>query len=174
MITAIFAAAVLSCINPAAHCMGFTVDGTPMIPGCVKVPVRTMDGYVYMTACNVLIPGWRSMGRAPRDGTVIEIRNAYGLLPSYSINRWGDFGGYDAWVDAKPIPPCLPSQHHEENIKDKDGKIVGMTAWTSCSGIGGFSPDSEIGLAWRPYVGDPAKYVEHNPTTAQWRRAMRH
>lgn len=33
---------------------------------------------------------WLGMSSAPRDGTVIEIRNSYGVVPWYSIFRWSD------------------------------------------------------------------------------------
>lgn len=121
-----------------------------------------------MEACDITPPGWRPMSSAPRDGTVIEVRNAFGLLPTYSIDKWADFGGQLGWVDAKPRPPC-----HDPApvlIKDKAGKTIGGTYTSSCFTTG-FATDP--GRAWRPYVGDPAAYRDHNPTMAEWRAAAR-
>ncbi len=36
--------------------------------------------------------GWQSMASAPRDGTVIEIRNDYGVMSSYGLYRWSSDG----------------------------------------------------------------------------------
>jgi hypothetical protein len=34
--------------------------------------------------------GWRAMSTAPRDGTAIEIKDSYGLVPWYGVFRWTD------------------------------------------------------------------------------------
>lgn len=34
--------------------------------------------------------GWQKMDSAPRNGTVVELRNNYGVVPWYSISRWGN------------------------------------------------------------------------------------
>lgn len=139
---------------------------------CVRVPnppsIAAGGGPAYMEACNVTPPGWRPMSEAPRDGTVIEIRNAFGVLPTYSINRWS--GSDDQmWSDAKPRPPCHDPA--PTTVKDKQGKVIGYYSTGSCFISLGFEARSEPGLAWRPFVGNPAAYREHNPTMAQWRAA---
>jgi hypothetical protein len=150
---------------------------------CVAVPSHrepiyyekgvTIEPVHWMTACNITPAGWRPMSEAPRDGTVIEIRDAFGLLPTYSINRWADwadFGGHRAWVDAKPRPPC----HYPAPtaLKDKSGAVIGFAATGSCF-TSGFDTDAEPGLAWRALTVAPAAYREHNPTPADWRAAMK-
>lgn len=154
---------------------------------CVAVPSDTKPIYydkgvhiedpVWMRACDVTPPGWQNMDKAPRDGTIIEIRNAFGLLPTYSINKWtvitsgGVYADF-AWVDAKPQPPCPKGSSWSKEIKDKDGNVIGWSGGSSCFGPSAFMKDADPGLAWRPFTGDPAKYVAPNPTTAQWRKAM--
>lgn len=39
-------------------------------------------------------PGWSNIQDAPRDGTVIEIQNNYGVAPTWSICRWQG-GGWE-------------------------------------------------------------------------------
>lgn len=37
---------------------------------------------------------WQDMNSAPRDGTVVEIKNSYGLLPTYGLFQWDtNWGG---------------------------------------------------------------------------------
>ena len=43
-------------------------------------------------------PGWNNIQDAPRDGTVIEIQNNYGIAPTWSLNKWIDDRG---WINAK-------------------------------------------------------------------------
>ncbi len=40
---------------------------------------------------------WRNITEAPRDGSVIEIQNNYGIAPWYGIFKWVNERG---WVDA--------------------------------------------------------------------------
>lgn len=40
---------------------------------------------------------WQNMKTAPRDGTVVEIKNAYGLMPTYGR---GKFDQHRGWIDA--------------------------------------------------------------------------
>jgi hypothetical protein len=51
-----------------------------------------MNPYRYRTP-----PGWNNIVEAPRDGTVIEIQNNWGIAPTYSICKWVDGRG---WQDA--------------------------------------------------------------------------
>jgi hypothetical protein len=85
--------------------------------------------------------GWVPMDSAPHDGTVIEIKNSYGVAPSYGLYRWiDDMGGRWAQVG-------------QDNSSFDDGPK----------------------FSWRPYLGDPAHYVD--PThgaqrsAAYWRGA---
>lgn len=42
-------------------------------------------------------PGWNNITAAPRDGTVIEIQNNWGIAPTYGLYKWAQGRG---WVDA--------------------------------------------------------------------------
>lgn len=42
-------------------------------------------------------PGWNNITEAPRDGTVIEVQNNWGIAPTYSICKWAEGRG---WQDA--------------------------------------------------------------------------
>ena len=41
-------------------------------------------------------PGWNNIQDAPRDGTVIEIQNNYGIAPTWNICRWERNGWQNA------------------------------------------------------------------------------
>lgn len=75
-------------------------------------------------------PSWKDIETAPRDGTVIELENCYGIRPFYSLcrwveNRWGFSSG--GWIKAD-----------DENSGTSDGP------W----------------LRWRKYEGDPRTYID--------------
>ena len=40
---------------------------------------------------------WKNITTAPRDGTPIELKNDYGIMPTYSLCKWVSGRG---WVDA--------------------------------------------------------------------------
>ncbi|KKM22606.1 hypothetical protein LCGC14_1623560 [marine sediment metagenome] len=50
---------------------------------------------------------WRDITEAPRDGTVIEIQNNYGVAPTFRLSKWVSARG---WVDAT-----------DENMGTSDG-----------------------------------------------------
>lgn len=88
--------------------------------------------------------GWLSMDTAPRDGSVVEIKNSYGILPTYGLHRWAeDFPG--------------------------SGRKGWQSATNPHMGLG----DSEHVYQWRPYAGEPSDYVDYNPSEAEWVRAAR-
>lgn len=41
-------------------------------------------------------PGWNNIADAPRDGTVIETQNNYGVAPTFHLRKWVAGSG---WVD---------------------------------------------------------------------------
>lgn len=43
--------------------------------------------------------GWNNITEAPRDGTVIEIQNNYGIAPTYSICKWVSGRGWQNAVN---------------------------------------------------------------------------
>lgn len=74
--------------------------------------------------------GWQATKTAPRDGTVIEIMETYGVAPWYSIYKWdskGGPGGKGYWTDAL----------------DPTGGI-----------------DDDECAYWRPYKSTERKYVD--------------
>ena len=86
---------------------------------------------------------WQSMASAPRDGAIIEIKNSYGLLPTYGLFRWESSSAF-------------PGQGWRSALPDRGGLMDG----------------SENQLRWRPYSGDPSAYVDYSPSMDEWRRAM--
>lgn len=53
---------------------------------------------------------WKSIDSAPRDGSVIELKNTYGLMPTYSVAKWEDEG----WRDAgDPMRGVMDGPHLE-------------------------------------------------------------
>lgn len=57
---------------------------------------------------------WRPIDSAPRDGTWIELKNNYGLMPTYSLSRWAQwFGDRCAWVHSD-----------DPNVSNDDGPFL--------------------------------------------------
>lgn len=46
---------------------------------------------------------WHEMDSAPRDGTVIELKNTYGLAPWYGLFKWTEHGWEDAIQSGRTI-----------------------------------------------------------------------
>ena len=92
--------------------------------------------------------GWQLLSTAPREGSVIESLNAYGVAPTYALITYNKTEYSWVFVDQQYI---LHS-----------GKGAGLA--------------NSVCQFWRPYTGDPAKYVD--PThgqqwkTAYWCSAM--
>lgn len=103
---------------------------------------------------------WRPINSAPRDGTVIEVRNTWGVAPTYQLVRWTDEMtaiNFNSGVRV-PFKAQTPS-------------------WVAVDPNAGGSPAGEGSwLMWRPYSGDISKYVD--PTggaqmsPAYWRGAV--
>lgn len=95
--------------------------------------------------------GWEPMRCAPRDGTLIEIRSAYGAAPWYFLARWTD------------------------EIVLLDGTVTkgGSKSWWGPSGQGA---SDESCLTWRPYNESADAYVDLTAgaqnTPEYWRRAV--
>lgn len=107
---------------------------------------------------------WRPISEAPRDGTPIEIKNSYGVAPTFCVSRW--------------------TNQHVVTVLCRDPAVNGTTqtftsneySWSRADGHSGGSPIDGPHLSWRPYAGDPANYID--PTggaqnsAAYWRGAV--
>lgn len=89
--------------------------------------------------------GWQPMASAPHDGTVVEVRNNYGVAPWYGLYRWAvsEFDNTGHWFNAKQ------ASHFFDHESDT--------------------------LMWRPYKGDVTAYVDPTggaqESMAYWRGA---
>lgn len=76
--------------------------------------------------------GWRSMDTAPRDGTVVELENRYGIAPWYGLFRW-------------------TAEHH--------GYTDTQPSWIMATDPRS-SVSNDASLRWRPFNGDVAEYTD--------------
>lgn len=94
---------------------------------------------------------WRPIHTAPRNGTIIEIRCTYGVVPWYDLAKW---------TDERPL-------YGGGVIKTKPAWILPLK---------GDSVFSEESLTWRPYDGtlenytDPTGSFQKDPL--YWRQAV--
>jgi hypothetical protein len=101
---------------------------------------------------------WRSMGSAPRDGTVIEIRQSYGIQPWFGLFKW---------VVEKGVLHCPAGGG--ECVPDPGG-------WKDATNPnrGVFGEDT---MSWRPYGGSAAAYRDPTNgaqfTSQYWRTGAR-
>jgi hypothetical protein len=91
---------------------------------------------------------WQSIQTAPRDGTLIEIRNSYGIAPWYDIFRW----------------------HHCGDARD-------VFEWQSVRRAGhSIMQGAEPFLSWRPFSGNIDFYTDPShgaqDTPQYWRQAV--
>jgi hypothetical protein len=102
--------------------------------------------------------GWRPMYSAPHDGTVVEVRNTYGVAPWYGLFRWN---------------PHVKVKAYDEKGNDVGFEYDDPKRWIDVSDGSSFQEDKDF--TWRPYAGDPRTYVD--PTggaqnsMAYWRGA---
>jgi hypothetical protein len=100
--------------------------------------------------------GWQPMTTAPRDGTVIEVINTYGVAPTYSLAKWTK----------------------ERSAIGQNGDRMLFTTeqpeWVDAVKGGGWI--SESSLQWRPYNGTVTSYVDPTggaqDSPAYWRGAV--
>lgn len=97
---------------------------------------------------------WRTMDSAPRDGTVIEIQNNYGVAPWYGIFRYGGKMTIESCTlesDGTTFFPCDNPKFVEVDAGD---------SWVSVDRPGhGLDPKDERYWKWRPHT-DSAPYVD--------------
>ncbi len=80
---------------------------------------------------------WLPIVSAPRDGSIIETKNAYGDAPTYGLFRWSD---EITWPDGRTSKTSV----RWTSVADSASGIGGEGSW----------------LTWRPYRGDAATYVD--------------
>lgn len=105
--------------------------------------------------------GWRPISTAPRDGTIIETRDDYGVMPSYALDRW---------------QTTMSMQMCTMNGSNLSCRTVEMPVWKGGAFIN-IAPKEAQGsyitpqlkhFVWRPFHGDPKHYVD--PTNgADWK-----
>lgn len=106
--------------------------------------------------------GWKPVSTAPRDGTVVEMMQTYGVAPTYGLYKWTRELMVLELVFGQRSPQPKPYK-------------MKTPAWVSADNSGSYF-DSSRCLFWRPYKGDVAKYVD--PTggaqnkVAYWCAAM--
>ena len=122
----------------------------------IDAPVKAVPAYQVGVKFQTNAPdggGWRLISEAPRDGTVIETKNAYGVAPTYGLFKWTDESFFEDGTAFK-------SEASWMNVHKKNMGISGEGSW----------------LSWRPYVGnvtdykDPTNGVQNDP--GYWRGAV--
>lgn len=110
--------------------------------------------------------GWQPISSAPREGTIIETKNSYGVAPTYCLARWTAEVSCLAFV-----------QQEDGSTKQERTTYIGNSpSWQRADSQDGGNPMDGPHLTWRPYKGDPAAYVD--PTgglqnsMAYWRGAV--
>jgi hypothetical protein len=153
-------------------------QGGVLLPGeSVEIggPLTTKDTHTFMSGNDMHTttneePDWRSMDSAPRDGTVIEIANSYGIRPWYDLYRWeGPQPGEEPAVGTI-------GTHTQDAAANHTHSFSSLRGWKSATRPGhGLRADDEEHFRWRPYVGDPAAYVDPTngaqETEEYWRGA---
>jgi hypothetical protein len=103
---------------------------------------------------------WKSIQTAPRDGTIVELKNTYGIAPWYGIFRW-----------TSKIKVTSQDQDGNQTVSEID---QGSPTWVSVDNPGSGVDDGDH-LQWRPYSGNPDAYVDPTggaqKTGEYWRRA---
>lgn len=142
------------------------MDKSTLIPSTIFILVALISG-IRLIKAHLRTPpmtpaaiclgdGWQSMENAPRDGTVIELCNTYGIAPWYGLHRWTK----------------------EQVVRDQEGKEFPFTlanpTWVDVQEEAQSVEDGPY-LHWRPYTGDPASYVDPTngaqKTDAYWVKA---
>ncbi len=83
--------------------------------------------------------GWKPMSSAPRDGTVVEMIETYGVAPWYGIFKWTD--------------EAISTDQNGNTVHFKTSKH-----WQQVDRNGGLT-DGDVCVFWRPYEST-GEYVD--------------
>jgi hypothetical protein len=89
------------------------------------------------------IGNWKPLTTAPHDGTVVEVLNTYGIAPTYSLMKFTREHPAESDWTQKPWKSENPEWVEIAPQPNNNEAIMG----TEC-------------FYWRPYKGDPKKYVD--------------
>lgn len=114
--------------------------------------------------------GWQQMTTAPRDGTPVELKNSYGVVPWYGLFRWTD----ESTIRTTESYTDTEGKHRIRDLGERPYKLPKPT-WVSI-GRQGQSVDDGPYLQWRPYGSAPASYIDPTggmqDSPAYWRGAV--
>lgn len=102
---------------------------------------------------------WRSIDTVPRDGTLVELRNNYGVLPTYSLCRWMD----GRWKNAHPAQGGGPIDGAYLQWRPYDGDLAnyvdptGGVQWNAAYWRGGVA--AKYGLPVDYFEAETARNI---------------
>jgi hypothetical protein len=86
-------------------------------------------------------PGWSDIITAPRDGTVIETQNNYGIAPTFGLHKWERGGWKNANDPTRGVGdgPHLSWRPYTGAVKDyrdpTNGKQMTENYWLLAAGM---------------------------------------
>jgi hypothetical protein len=144
------------------------------VPPCNCLPLKV--GRAFFLEHDKLDGGrWRSMRDAPRDGTLIEIKNIFGVVPTYSLAKWTDKDVARGTVDyIHPGTSAALTVNLDGSPVETDSVTMDEPEWKRVPDGGGYIEETH--LLWRWYGGtvesylDPTAGVQNRPE--YWRGAV--
>lgn len=85
--------------------------------------------------------GFSAINTAPRDGSIVEIKCKYGVVPWYGLFRWSDQG----------------YAYGNQGLTECSGWPLG---WRGGGQSAGSNVDEGPYLLWKPFVGDPSAWKD--------------
>jgi len=110
-----------------------------------------------LSACHHKIDdggGWRSMWDAPRDGTPIEIKNNYGVMPTYSLDKFATS------ITTGVCQNTSPCAHPVDTVQIQMPGGIWLTVAPKAYAQGYFDQKDDANYQWRPYHGAIKDYVD--------------
>lgn len=95
--------------------------------------------------------GWKPVSTAPRDGTVVEMLETYGIAPWYDIFKW---------TKEITVPESFYVDGKGHQVRIPPHKITLINGgWVSQTKQGSSVTEDEC-LFWRPYSKPTASYID--------------